>query len=66
MIIPCLVCEGPNLVRRGRPKVARPKTQITLRLDSDVVAGLRSTGPGWQTRANAALKSWLAGVKGAR
>jgi uncharacterized protein (DUF4415 family) len=33
---------------------------VTLRLDADVLSGLRATGPGWQTRANAALKRWLA------
>jgi uncharacterized protein (DUF4415 family) len=27
-----------------------------------VVEGLRATGPGWQTRANAALAEWLARI----
>lgn len=54
------VFEGPKLVRRGRPPSAAPKRQVTLRLDADVLTGLRRTGPGWQTRANAALKAWLA------
>lgn len=50
---------GGALVRRGRPKAASPKKQVTIRLDADVLDGLRSTGTGWQTRVNAALREWL-------
>ena len=53
------VHEGERLVRRGRPKLETPKRLVTLRLDSAVEEGLRATGPGWQTRANAALAEWL-------
>ncbi len=52
--------DGTKLLRRGRPPSTAPKRLVTLRLDSDVLSGLRATGPGWQTRANAALKAWLA------
>ncbi len=52
--------DGAKLIRRGRPKAASPKAQVTLRLDADVLSALRATGPGWQTRANEALKRWLA------
>lgn len=52
------------LARRGRPRVAAPKEQLSLRLDADIVRGFRATGPGWQTRVNAALREWLA-VNGA-
>jgi uncharacterized protein (DUF4415 family) len=55
--------EGKTLVRRGRPPLAKTKRLVTLRLDPEVVDGLRATGPGWQTRANAALAQWLAGVR---
>lgn len=58
------VHEGEKIIRRGRPRSASPKAQVTLRLDEDVLAGLRATGPGWQTRVNAALKKWLAGRHG--
>jgi len=46
------------LVRRGRgrPKVASPKQQITLRLDADIIERFRATGPGWQARINDALR----------
>ena len=52
--------EGERLVRRGRPKLASAKRQVTLRLDPDIVERLRASGPGWQTRVNEALRSWLA------
>jgi len=51
--------DGESVVRRGRPKAARPKAQVTLRLDADVLLKLRATGPGWQTRANEILKNSL-------
>ena len=38
-----------------------PKTRVTIRLDADVVARLRADGPGWQTRANAALREAVLG-----
>jgi uncharacterized protein (DUF4415 family) len=53
------IYQGTQLIRRGRPKVDAPKQQVTLRLDAAVVEGLRATGPGWQTRANEALKAFL-------
>jgi uncharacterized protein (DUF4415 family) len=55
--------EGDKLIRRGRPLLAEKKQQVTLRLDPTVLAGLRATGPGWQTKANAVLKTWLASQK---
>ena len=47
------------LVRpRGRPAKApdERKRQVTLRLSPDVLKAARSTGSGWQTRADAALR----------
>lgn len=40
----------------GRPKAELTKTAVSLRLDADVVDYFRKTGPGWQTRINAALR----------
>lgn len=45
--------------RVGRPRVARPKERITIRLSPDVVAQFRATGSGWQTRIDMALRDWL-------
>lgn len=43
-------------IRRGRPPVANPKKQVTLRIDTDVVERFRAGGPGWQSRMNEALR----------
>ena len=48
--------EGGKLVRRGRPKSARTKEAVSLRLDPEVLRHFRATGPGWQSRINAALR----------
>ena len=36
--------------RGGRPRSARPRELISLRLPAEVVRRWRDTGPGWQTR----------------
>ena len=52
--------EEFKLMRRpGRPLGSGTKTQITLRLDADVVDKFKASGSGWQTRINDALKSWV-------
>lgn len=49
--------KGDKLIRRGgRPKKAAPKEAVNIRLDPDVLAYFRSTGAGWQSRINAALR----------
>ena len=47
------------LVRRGRPPGSGSKTQVTLRLDVEVIQKFKASGDGWQTRINDALKSWV-------
>jgi uncharacterized protein (DUF4415 family) len=47
------------LVRIGRPPSARPlKVPTTIRFDADVLAALRASGKGWQTRVNEAMREW--------
>ena len=46
-------------LRRGRPLGSGTKAQVTLRLDVDVLEKFKSSGDGWQTRINDALKSWV-------
>lgn len=46
--------------RMGRPPKAAPKVAVKLRLDPDVLAVLRATGAGWQTRVNAILRERFA------
>lgn len=48
--------EGSRLVRRGRPKKPATKQAVNIRLDPEVLAWFRATGPGWQSRVNAALR----------
>lgn len=50
---------GDKLVKRGRPKLAAPKQAVKLRLDADVLAALRASGEGWQTRINDTLRASL-------
>jgi uncharacterized protein (DUF4415 family) len=55
------VAATVTAIRRTRGPNKRPaKEQVAIRLDQDVVGALRASGPGWQTRVNAALKEWLA------
>ncbi|MDN5843976.1 MAG: BrnA antitoxin family protein [Alcaligenaceae bacterium] len=49
--------HGDKLVRRGRPKSAAPSVSVSLRIPPDVLDRWKSTGPGWQTRMVASLKS---------
>ncbi|MDI1270642.1 MAG: BrnA antitoxin family protein [Polaromonas sp.] len=51
--------QAKPLVHRGRTLGSGSKTQVTLRLDVEVVEKFRATGDGWQTRINDALKSWV-------
>ncbi len=47
---------------RGRPVGTTKevtKERVTLRLDADVLAAIRATGKGWQTRVNDAMRDWV-------
>jgi len=49
--------------KRGRPLGSTQtvtKEAIKIRLDADVLAALRATGDGWQTRINDTLRASLA------
>ena len=39
----------------GRPKSERSKVPVTMRLDPDILAAYKATGPGWQTRMGEVL-----------
>ncbi len=51
--------QAKPLARRGRPLGSGAKMQVTLRLDAEVLDYFRSTGAGWQTRANDVLRNWV-------
>ena len=44
---------------RGRPKASETKVFTAIRLDADILDAFKSTGKGWQTRVNAALRQYL-------
>ena len=45
------------IVKRGLK--SRTKTQLTLRLDSDVIEWYKQQGRGWQTQMNALLRAYM-------
>ncbi|MBE9215154.1 BrnA antitoxin family protein [Plectonema cf. radiosum LEGE 06105] len=47
-----------SVVRRGLP-VANTKTQVTLRIDSDVLEWFKSQGRGYQTHINQLLRAYM-------
>ena len=47
---------GDKVIRRGRPPLDEPKEAVKLRIDAEVLAKWRASGPGWQTRINDALR----------
>lgn len=56
---------APHIVeryRRTRGKQAAPtKVHLNVRLDADIVAHLRASGKGWQTRLNDTLRKAVLG-----
>jgi uncharacterized protein (DUF4415 family) len=59
-VLPKEVVEAIRRYRGQRgPQKSATKELISLRVDRDVVDAYRATGPGWQTRANEALRSYV-------
>ena len=50
------VYDGEKLIRRGRPPNDASKKLVSLRLDPDLLAHFKASGPGWQTRINDILR----------
>lgn len=44
---------------RGRPRLANPKMLMSMLFSQDVIDYFRSTGAGWQSRINDALRDWI-------
>jgi uncharacterized protein (DUF4415 family) len=53
------------VVKRGL-KTKPTKSQLTLRVDHDVVTWFKSQGRGYQTRINALLRAYMEASKSAR
>ena len=53
------MCSAQRIMRKspsGRPKSARRKQPVSLRLDPEVIAHFRRAGRGWQSRINSVLR----------
>lgn len=48
-----------NFWANAELKMPENKSRITVRIDSDVLAWLKSQGAGYQTRMNAILRSYM-------
>ena len=55
---------GPIDWSRVRVGIPRPKTEVHIRLDADVVDWFKAQGRGYQTRINAVLRAYVAARRG--
>jgi uncharacterized protein (DUF4415 family) len=64
-MLPPAVYAGLVVINRRAgvrgPQKAPTKVQTAIRFDPDVLAALRATGRGWQTRVNDVMREWLKG-----
>ena len=51
--------QGTLTRPRGRPRKADAKVHIHIRLSPQVIGHFRGMGPGWQTRIDEVLRSWV-------
>lgn len=51
--------QGLAKKRMGRPLADKPKVQVAIRFDQDILATFKATGKGWQTRLNDLLRKHL-------
>ena len=62
-VLPPNVLAGLATLKKQRgergPQKAPTKVPTTIRFDADVLAALKASGKGWQTRVNDAVKEWL-------
>ena len=62
-VLPTALLNGLATVRKRRgergAQKAPTKVPTTIRFDADVLAALKASGRGWQTRVNEAVKDWL-------
>lgn len=57
-LLASLVALKKQRGERG-PQKSPTKVPTTIRFDADVLAALKASGKGWQTRVNEAVKDWL-------
>jgi uncharacterized protein (DUF4415 family) len=65
-VLPGILGEevSSELLKRKRgqrgAQIKQTKESVTVRYSREVIEYFRSTGPGWQTRIDKALKEWMA------
>lgn len=52
--------EFTKMRKPGRPAATVVRPMVSMRLDPDVLAHLRASGKGWQTKVNALLREAVA------
>jgi uncharacterized protein (DUF4415 family) len=50
---------GKSFWKKARLTMPEPKDRLTIRVDHDIVQWLKKRGPGYQTRINAILRSYM-------
>jgi uncharacterized protein (DUF4415 family) len=50
---------GKSFWKTARLVMPEPKDRLTIRVDHDVIEWLKKHGPGYQTRINAILRSYM-------
>ena len=55
-----LAAMVPMRALRGRPKLCNAKQLVSVRYSPDVLAYFKSTGEGWQSRMDGALREYVA------
>lgn len=62
-VLPKELLDGLATLKRQRgergTQKSPTKVPTTIRFDADVLAALKASGKGWQTRVNDAVKDWL-------
>lgn len=59
-VMPAEFLEGMKRLRGQRgPQKAPTKSQVTLRLDQDIIEHFKAGGKGWQTRLNDTLRALI-------
>jgi len=48
-----------SAIKKRGPQKKPTKIPTTIRFDADVLAELKASGKGWQTRVNEAVRDWL-------
>ena len=54
---------GDDFFRNAKLQLPEGKTSVTVRLDSEVMKWLKSSGKGYQTKINAILRTYMNAVR---